>query len=583
MKAIKYIKYTLAATMAVTLASCSDFLDQLPDERTELNTDDKVEQLLMTAYPNTNYSWLCELSSDNLIDNQAPHLPSGPWDPQVLGHYNYSAYDRMDDEIFRFDPANSATHNSWDSPGMVWDGYYGSVAAANAALEALDKMRTPDGKLTKHQENLRAEALLIRAYSHFILVNIFSPAYKDEETSATEVGIPYVTEPETTLRKDYDRSNVKNVYDNIQKDLEEALPKVTDTYYKKPKYHFNTQAAHAFAARFYLYKRNYEKVIEHANAVLGTDSASVGNMMMNYAVFTDCATANDYANAWHSPYSNNNLLLLTTYSVYERRCFGYRYSLASTVARDVLMIHNSPLWSGYYLSPIGIVGGFAWSSSSADYGFFTTKVGEHFEYSNKLAGIGSPHNIVRAFTSNELLLERAEANIMLGNIEAAKRDLRWYWNCSIDNFSAADKQAYFDTGHIKYLTDDIFYKYYMPGENNPNCFDDWNFTQQNISSSFIVPQDRVQFMNCLNDFRRFETCNEGLRLFDLKRWGIEWAHNIGNESVPYIMTGKDVRRAIEVPWETLSAGLATSRPTTTANVGGPVPTNDTRKFRIQEK
>ena len=358
MKAIKYIKYTLAATMAVTLASCSDFLDQLPDERTELNTDDKVEQLLMTAYPNTNYSWLCELSSDNLIDNQAPHLPSGPWDPQVLGHYNYSAYDRMDDEIFRFDPANSATHNSWDSPGMVWDGYYGSVAAANAALDALDKMRTPDGKLTKHQENLRAEALLIRAYSHFILVNIFSPAYKDEETSATEVGIPYVTEPETTLRKNYDRSNVKNVYDNIQKDLEEGLANVSDAYYKKPKYHFNTQAAHAFAARFYLYKRNYEKVIEHANAVLGTDSASVGNMMMNYAVFTDCATANDYANAWHSPDRNNNLLLLTTYSVYERRCFGYRYSLASTVARDVLMIHNSPLWSGYYASPIALVGGF---------------------------------------------------------------------------------------------------------------------------------------------------------------------------------------------------------------------------------
>lgn len=582
MKAIKYIKYTLAATMAVTLASCSDFLDQLPDERTELNTDDKVEQLLMTAYPNTNYSWLCELSSDNLIDNQSPHLPSGPWDQQVLSHYNYSAYDRMDDELFRFDPANSATYSSWDSPGMIWEGYYASIASANAALEALDKMRDKDGKLTSRQQNIRAEALLLRAYSHFILVNIFAQAYKDETKSAEEVGIPYVTTPETELRKGYDRSNVKDVYDKIQKDLEEGLANVSDAYYKKPKYHFNSNAAHAFAARFYLYKRDYKKVIEHANYVLGTDSASVGKMMMNYAAFDGCATSNDFANVWHSPDRNNNLMLLTTYSVYERRCFGYRYSMAGPVAQQVLMIHESPLWNSYYASPIALVGGFIFSSSMADYGFFTTKVGEHFEYSNKLAGIGSPHNIVRAFTANELLLERAEANIMLGNIKAAQDDLRWYWNCSIDNFSAADKQAYLDAGYIKYMTNPVFDSYYANG-NNINCHQSWDFTEKNVSSSFIVPADRVKYMNCLNDFRRFETCNEGLRFFDLKRWGMEWTHTVGNNSTEYVMSGDDPRRAIEVPWETLSAGLGTSRPTVTATSASPKAVNDTRKFKINKE
>lgn len=566
--------------MAVTLASCSDFLDQLPDERTEIDTEEKVVQLLMTSYPVANYSWVCELSSDNLIDNQAPHMPSGPWDKQVLSHYNYSAYSRMDDELFRFDPAESATHSDSDSPGEIWEYFYNSIASANAALEALEKMRTTNGKLTTRQENIRAEALLIRAYCHFILVNVFSQAYKDEEQSKNDIGVPYVVEPETTLRKEYDRGNVADTYKKIGEDLEEGLKNVTDNYYQAPKYHFNTNAAHAFAARYYLYKRNYEKVIEHANYVLGTDSASAGNMMMNYAAFEGCSSSDDYANVWHHPNRNNNLMLLTTYSLYDRRCFGYRYSLAGPVAREVLMIHNSPLWSGYYLSPIGIVGGFAFSSSSADYGFFTTKIGEDFEYTNKLAGIGYVHTVVRAFTSNDLLLERAEANIMLGNIEAAQNDLRWYWNCSIDNFSSADKQAYLDGGYIKYMTNSIFDSYYADYD-KINCYKDWSFTQ-NVSSSFVVPQDRVKYMNCLNDFRRFENCNEGLRFFDLKRWGMEWIHSVGNESQLYVMQGVDTRRAIEVPWEALSAGMDSSRPTDAVGSKRTL-VNDTRKFKIKEE
>ncbi|MBQ7423504.1 MAG: RagB/SusD family nutrient uptake outer membrane protein [Prevotella sp.] len=581
MKAYTYIKYTIAAATAVTLASCSDFLDQLPDERTDLDTEDKVEQLLMTSYPVANYSWLCELSSDNLIDNQAPHMPSGPWDKQILSHYNYSAYSRMDDELYRFDPAESATYSDSDSPGEIWENYYNSIARANAALEALESFRDQEGHLTQRQENIRSEALLLRAYCHFILVNVFSQAYKDEEASKNDIGIPYVTERETELRKEYDRGNVTDTYKKIGEDLEEGLKNVTDNYYKAPKYHFNTNAAHAFAARYYLYKRNYEKVIEHANYVLGTDSASAGKMMMNYAAFANCSSSDDYANAWHSPDRNNNLLLLTTYSLYDRRCFGYRYSLAGQVAREVLMIHSSPLWSTYSLSPIGIVGGFAWSNSSADYGFFTTKVGEHFEYSNKLAGIGYVHTIVRAFTSNNLLLERAEANIMLGNIEAAQNDLRWYWNCSIDNFSDTDKQAYLDPGYIKYMTNDIFDSYYGQSD-KINCFDNWDFTQKNVSSSFVVSSDKVKYMNCLNDFRRFENCNEGLRFFDLKRWGIEWTHHVGNESTEYLMKGNDVRRAIELPWESLSAGMDSSRPTSNVT-DGPKPENDTRKFRIPEQ
>ena len=61
----------------LALASCSDsFLDTIPDERTEIDNVDKVVKLLVTSYPSGNPSWVGEINSDNLIDNQSPQLTS---------------------------------------------------------------------------------------------------------------------------------------------------------------------------------------------------------------------------------------------------------------------------------------------------------------------------------------------------------------------------------------------------------------------------------------------------------------------------------------------------------------------------
>jgi hypothetical protein len=201
------------------------------------------------------------------------------------------------------------------------------------------------------------------------------------------------------------------------------------------------------------------------------------------------------------------------------------------------------------------------SSSSSDYGFFNCKMYEEFEYSDKIAGIGYPHMIMRAFTGNELLLERAEASIMLGRYDDAARDLKYYWNNSINTFTEADKKAFYDAGYISYLTDAHIMSWYANG-NNENCFADWNFTQ-NVSSDYVIPAQAVPYMNCLNDFRRFENSFEGLRFFDLKRWGMEYKHIVGPTSQEFVLKADDERRAIEVPWEALSAGLESSRTTET--------------------
>ena len=102
MKLIKY--FSAAVLLSLGLVSCGDdFLDQEPDERIEINSVEQVQQLLTSAYGAANYGWLCELSSDNLMDNNAPHKAASPDAKDILVHYNLSPYERMDDEIFRFE------------------------------------------------------------------------------------------------------------------------------------------------------------------------------------------------------------------------------------------------------------------------------------------------------------------------------------------------------------------------------------------------------------------------------------------------------------------------------------------------
>ena len=67
MKIINKINTVLAFTML--MSSCSDFLDTLPDNRTELNSVEKITSLLVSAYPTKGYVLLTEMASDNVMDN----------------------------------------------------------------------------------------------------------------------------------------------------------------------------------------------------------------------------------------------------------------------------------------------------------------------------------------------------------------------------------------------------------------------------------------------------------------------------------------------------------------------------------
>lgn len=561
MKLSSIYNIVLAGLVVLGISSCEGFLDTEPDERVTVQSDDQILQLTTSIYPSANYGWLCELSSDNMIDNTAPHLPADANSKQIKTYTVQNYYDRGDEEAFKFEQVKSNT--SSDSPKSIWSSLYSTVGSANIVLQYIDDQVAING----WNEKLRAayaEALLNRAYAHFLLVNIFSQAYKNEELSKNDIGICYNREVETKVHVHYERGTVAQTYAEIEKDLEEALKYVTDRYYAKPKWHFNVNAAHAFAARFYLFKHDYEKVIEHADAVLTTDSATVASMLMTFKDFDKCTYGSDYNTKWVSTELNNNLMLLATNSTQWRRSIGCRFACNGLALRS-LYFRSGPTW-GWTLVPAASVSGGTFWDGNSEHGFAWAKIGEQFEYSDKIAGIGYAHVIRREFTCNELLLCRAEA-LLLGrhDKEGCLRDLAAYEQ-SRHNFSEETLKYWMAGGSgLKPLTKDIIDNWYSHSEADNirylNCFPNGAFTWADAANMCVnVAPDEERYMNCINDLRRYETAFEGLRFFDLKRWGIPYTHEVGHEGEKFTLTWDDPRRAIEIPADVIAAGHEASQP-----------------------
>ena len=526
-------KFLLYSTMCAALAmtSCQDFLDTMPDNRAEVDSADKITALLVSAYPQSTHIVMTEMSSDNAMDNGS----------------RYDVEDQAQEEAYLWEDITSVGN---DSPQNYWDACYAAVAAANQALQAINDMGNPASLSAQ-----RGEALMCRAYGHFALADMFCLPY-NPETASTDLGLPYSMAPETQVAPHYERGTMEELYKKINDDIEEALPLISDDLYSVPKYHFNRKAAYAFAARFYLYKRDYEKVIEHADAVLGAGDGTTNGMLMTYDGFTECTSMDDYANVWQDPDSKNNLMLIATSSVLARHAQpGLRFTWSGKPLTETIW-YAGPTW-GWTIMPTAMVAGYAFSGySNAEYGFYPAKIGEQFQFTDKVSGVGYPNIIRREFTAAELLLERAEAKL-LGRHDKTGfvADMAAYVK-SIQTFDEANQAHYGANGNIKDLTDDVIQNYFIY-DTNPNCFTNWNFTQ-NMSSSFVIPEDLTPYMNCLNLYRRFETLFDGLRFFDLKRFGIEYSHKVGREGKVIELKWNDPRRALELPQEVISAGLESS-------------------------
>lgn len=515
----KYIGLSLMA-LGLAFSSCDDFLDEMPDNRATIDNEDKVTSLLVSAYPTAYFSMLTELYSDN-IDNET--------------NPTYTTYTKMEDEAALWQDITYKDEDG-DSPYAIWNACYLAAGAANEALQAIENMGNPASLQAQ-----KGEALMCRAYAHWILVNVFSKHY-NLVTSKTDLGITYSTIPETALNPKVDRGTVAEVYEKIAADIEEALPLMNDGYLKVPKYHFNRKAAYAFAARFYLQytqedKSNYDKVIEYANVVLGPDAsasirdwATVGAKAINGSVramaFTD---ASDRA----------NLMLLSTYSIWVRvygpYSLGYKYCHDQVISQNETTARNPWGTSGTLNFTIPQYQGMP--------KIIMAKTAEYFEYSDPVNGIGFAHEMMPAFTTDEVLLNRAEAYVMKGDYAHATEDLNT-WGKAFYRSAPTNTEE-----QIASFYEDM--DYYTPTEPTP---------KKKLNPDYTIESGKQEnFIHAVLVARRILLLHEGMRWFDVKRFGIDiYRRAILNNRVEKVideLKKDDPRRAIQLPQSVIHAGV----------------------------
>jgi hypothetical protein len=496
--------------------SCNDFLDEIPDNRLELNTDEKITRLLGSGYADHLMVFTTEMMSDN-VDDVGDRL---------------SSYSLLQDEMYAWKDIQEIGN---ESPKRVWETYYLAIATANQALDAIEKEGNPE-RLNPQ----RGEALMIRAFHHFYLVNVFAKHYSTANGD-TDLGIVYMEKTETTVKPDYKRESVAAVYKKIELDIEKALPLIDDNIYEVPKYHFNRKAAYAFAARFYLFYRKYDKVIACANEVLGENPARVlrdltriSSLVQEYGPI-----AEDYV----KPEQNANLLLMTGYSqlgrIFGNYTTGKKYMHSIYLAGTETTQCRGP-W-GNFVSGIFRLPTFTYTSAG---GFIAVpKLPNLFEYTDPVAGTGYRRTVYPALHTDETLLCRAEAYIMLEQYDKATEDLALWMSQHTTSTVTLTRELI-----------NSFYsaqEYYKPDDPTP---------KKRLNPEIpIVSDEQENFLQCLVQFRRIETMFEGLRWFDIKRFGIVIYRRYldVNNMVTVIdeLTLDDQRRAIQLPAAVISAGM----------------------------
>ena len=225
---------------------------------------------------------------------------------------------------------------------------------------------------------------------------------------------------------------------------------------------------------------------------------------------------------YSAPVDPSNLLLVAGSSVYARGSFSglARYQLTRSLQQDILGT-----------SPLGLPWAYSIFTYGGDVGLTLIKYNEYFRFTNQAAGIGLPFVTYMILTTDEVLLNRAEAYVMLQQYDNAVSDINLMFSTKTSGYSGANILTAADiedpSGNFVFTDDNEYTPFYT------------------------IPSNSLPYINLILTMRKSIFYNEGLRWFDVKRHNIEVLHRItnvnGNTIDVLTLPKDDNRRAVQIP------------------------------------
>lgn len=484
-------------TVSLVISSCDPFLDEIPDNRVELNTLDKAAQLLTNGYSIASPAFTDWATDDFQFTVGTTIRPS-----QL--------------EIYQWEEVDNGGPGELDTPDFFWFETYTAIAHANEVLEILDELPIADAEDQLKRDALEGEAKLIRAYGHFMLVNMFGEHY--DLNAGGKLGVPYVKDPETTFIQQYERESVSRVYGEIEDDLLDALELINDSFFlNSGKYHFNRNAALAFASRFYLYQFDIRESLQYANELLGSNPSNFVRDMTSETFLQAKSSITGYPQLYTSPDEAANLLLMRKISLVHRLDFSF--ALPNAFYSGLFAQNPLPGTTDERENPAFVKG----LDLSGDQGLFPVRYENLFERSSLNSNVGTPYHIGIMFRGEEVLFNRIECNIYLNNIQEA-----------IDDLNVLFRRRY--TGDFEDATMQSLRAFF-----------------ESVFGSSAGTSDIDVLFNVLIIEKRKEFLAQGMRWFDAKRWGLSITHDVA-EGTSISLEFGDPRWAWQIPNSAIEVG-----------------------------
>lgn len=250
----------LLVGVALTLASCDNFLDIQPVGKVIPTTAPEFRSLMTQGYNTVpNDRGLATFRSDEVLLDATMSVND-------LGSYL---------DIWRW---NDDTPDE-NTASFQWRQWYHALFIANYTIES---ERLIKGGTSDEINQMVGEAYMLRAYVHFNLANLHAPAYTTcDPTTTKAVPLKLDSDVETVLP----RSTVEEVYTSIINDMDSAQHYLNvDTWDPGYNYRFNTLSVDALRSRVFLYMGRWAESLAASQRVLAkkSDLATVSSQLPNH-------------------------------------------------------------------------------------------------------------------------------------------------------------------------------------------------------------------------------------------------------------------------------------------------------------
>ncbi len=242
MRTIKTIAVLLVTLIG--LSSCNDFLDITPTGKVIAKTGKEYRALLTYEYKYfPEDRGLATLRSDEMV------LDNGTSTDDYNSYFDIWAWNDTDKQSY--------------TSSFGWRRYYHAIYIANYIIEHKQEITEAS---QEDINQLVGEAYMMRAYCHFLLVNLYAEPYT-HCTPATTRGIPLSVKADVNAVLQC--SSVEQVYAQVLDDIAAAKQYLNVTTWESGlNYRFNTVSADALLARVDLYKGDWQGALNAAKSVI---------------------------------------------------------------------------------------------------------------------------------------------------------------------------------------------------------------------------------------------------------------------------------------------------------------------------